>query len=354
MTALAASVRTFANQSWVSWGGFISIYAAVFIVVVAVTTRDRPAAAPPAGELDLGYHTIANPNFQAGITATLTIFISSAGTSAFMPVIAEMRRPQDFRKALYVCMSFVTASYLAFASVVYAWCGEWIASPALGSAGGTVKKVSYGIGLIGLVVSACLYTHVAAKYTFVRILRNSRHLQENTIVHWATWLACTFGLSAIAFVLASAIPIFNYLIALTASVCFAPLALMLPGWLWLYDHGSWRKEGLIKITVWLLHWVMIGAGGLLCVGGTYGVAKEIQRAYDEGLVGKSPCLLKMPKSSKSNFREQELILMQGLPFPAPIILGLSESERSQGLCMHCIFGQSDLVTGKSVDLIYYP
>ena len=31
----------------------------------------------------------------------------------------------------------------------------------------------------------------------------------------------------------------------------------------------------------------IGIGALLCVGGTYGVAKEIQRAFDEGLVGKS-------------------------------------------------------------------
>ena len=241
MTALTASVRTFANMSWVTWAGFISIYAAVFIIVIGVTTRDRPAAAPPTGDYDFGYLAVASPGFEAGITATLTIFISSAGTSAFMPVIAEMRRPQDFRKSLYICMSFVTASYLAFASVVYAWCGKWVASPALGSAGPTVKKVSYGIGLIGLIVSACLYTHVAAKYTFVRILRNSKHLQENTLVHWGTWLGCTFGLSGIAFVLASAIPIFNYLIALTASVCFAPLAMVLPGFLWLYDHKDWKK-----------------------------------------------------------------------------------------------------------------
>jgi hypothetical protein len=291
MTALAASVRTFGRLSWVTWAGFISIYVAVFIVVVGVTTLDRPAAAPPTGDYELGYHAVASPTFQAGITSTLTIFISSAGTSAFIPVIAEMRRPQDFRKALYICMSFVTASYLAFASVVYAWCGRWVASPALGSAGPTVKKVSYGIGLIGLIVSACLYTHVAAKYTFVRILRNSRHLQENTFVHWGTWLGCTFGLSAIAFVLASAIPIFNYLIALTASVCFAPLALMLPGWLWLYDHNQWRKQGVIKMTVWAGHWLMILIGGLFCIGGTYGVAKEIQAAYNEGLVGKSDSAL---------------------------------------------------------------
>ena len=71
---------------------------------------------------------------------------------------------------------------------------------------------------------------------FVRVLRNSKHLQQNTIVHWGTWLGCTISIGALAFILASAIPIFNYLIALTGTICFAPLAISLPGWLWLHDH----------------------------------------------------------------------------------------------------------------------
>lgn len=62
-----------------------------------------------------------------------------------------------------VVVSIVTASYLSFSLVVYRWCGQWVASPSLGSAGPVIKKVAYGIGLIGLLVSACLYLHVAAK-----------------------------------------------------------------------------------------------------------------------------------------------------------------------------------------------
>lgn len=62
-----------------------------------------------------------------------------------------------------IIVSIVTASYLSFSLVVYRWCGQWVASPSLGSAGPTIKKVAYGIGLIGLLVSACLYLHVAAK-----------------------------------------------------------------------------------------------------------------------------------------------------------------------------------------------
>jgi hypothetical protein len=180
----------------------------VFIVVVAVTTLDRPAAAPQTGDFELGYYIVpSGVTFAAGVVASTTIFVSSAGTSAFLPVISEMRNPTEYRKALYLCMGIVTAAYLSLSLVMYRWAGQWVASPSLGSAGQTVKMVAYGVGLIGLIVSACLYLHVAAKYCFVRILRNSRHLQSNTLVHWATWLGLTFGLSFLAFILAQAIPI---------------------------------------------------------------------------------------------------------------------------------------------------
>ncbi|OAL04555.1 hypothetical protein IQ06DRAFT_373953 [Phaeosphaeriaceae sp. SRC1lsM3a] len=285
LVVACASVRKFEKIGWLSWVGFISVYVAVFIVVVGVTTRDRPAAAPQTGDYEFGFHTIAYPTFQVGMTATATIFISSAGTSAFLPVISEMRNPLDYNKAVYLCMSVVQASYLTFSLVVYYYCGKWVTDPSLGSAGPLLKKVAYGVGLIGLMVSGCLYLHVAAKYVFVRILRNSPHLQRNSLVHWGTWLGCTIGLGSLAFILAQAIPIFSFLIALTGSVCFAPLAIMLPGWLWLHDHGDYKNGVMGKKAVYAGHWVLIAIGAFICVGGTYGVVKSIIAAYDSGLIG---------------------------------------------------------------------
>ncbi|PWY63803.1 hypothetical protein BO83DRAFT_411737 [Aspergillus eucalypticola CBS 122712] len=280
-----ASVRKFSHIGWLTWVGFVSILSAVLIVVIGVTTRSRPAIAPQTGPYDLGYRVIGSPTFAAGITASATIFVSSAATSAFLPVISEMRKPKDYPKAVYLCMSFVTSSYLAFALVIYAWCGKWIASPALGSAGTTIKRVAYGIALPGLIVSGSLYVHVAAKYLFVRILRHSRHLQANTVVHWGTWLSCTIGLAAIAFILACAIPIFTYVLALVGSLGFAPLALCLPGWLWLYSHGEyWKSGGVVKRVVYLLHVLLILLGAFMTVGGTYGVIVQIMDAYRDGQI----------------------------------------------------------------------
>jgi hypothetical protein len=130
--ALAASVRKLEHVGWLTYAGFASIFIAILIVVIGVTQLDRPAAAPQEGPYDLGYHVIANPSFAAGMVASSTIFYSSAGTSAFLPVISEMRNPKDYKKALYLCMTIVTGSYLCFSLVVYRWCGKWVASPSLG------------------------------------------------------------------------------------------------------------------------------------------------------------------------------------------------------------------------------
>lgn len=249
---------------------------------VGVTQVDRPAAAPQEGDFELGYHVIGNPTFVEGITAAATIFCSGAGTSAFLPVISEMRRPRDYNKAVYVCMGVVTASYLTFSLVVYRYCGKWVASPSLGSAGEVVKKVSYGVGLVGLLVSACIFIHVAAKYIFVRILRNSKHLQSNSFVHWFVWLSCTLGVSIVAFLLASGIPIFNYLLALAGSLTFSPLALGFPAYLWIYDHGHYRTGGILRATAYWLNWLLILLSAFLMVGGTYGVIQQVIDAYANG------------------------------------------------------------------------
>ncbi|PKY04508.1 amino acid transporter [Aspergillus campestris IBT 28561] len=285
VTIATASIRKLQHVGWLTYAGFLSIYIAVLIVVIGVTTVDRPAAAPQTGDFELGFYAINNPGFAAGMVASSTIFVSSAGTSAFLPVISEMRNPKDYKKPLYLCMLLVNASYLAFSLVVYRWCGQYLASPSLGSAGQTVKMVSYGVGLLGLIVSATVYLHVGAKYVFVRLLAGSPHLQSNSLVHWGTWLSTTFIMGALAFVLASAIPIFTFLIALVGSVCFAPLAMALPGWLWLYDHGDYKRGTLLQKIIYVLHVGMVLLGLFFLVGATYGVVMQIKAAYATGQIG---------------------------------------------------------------------
>jgi hypothetical protein len=98
-------------------------------------------------------------------------------------------------------------------------------------------------------------------------------------------MSCTIVLGAISFILAEAIPIFNYLVALVGSVCFAPLAMCLPGFLWLYSNSHYRQGTFVQKIIYMLHWGMVLLGLFFLVGATYGVIIEIIDAYATGTIG---------------------------------------------------------------------
>lgn len=101
------------------------------------------------------------------MSAIAAFIFAYCGTPVFFPIAAEMREPKHYKKSLILCQTVVTVVYVVVGIVVYYYCGTYVASPALGSAGKTIKKVSYGLALPGLIVSATLYTHVSP------IIRNS-------------------------------------------------------------------------------------------------------------------------------------------------------------------------------------
>ena len=133
-------------------------------------------------------------------------------------------------------------------------------------------------------VSGALFNHVSAKYIFVRILRNSKHLQSNSWQHWSVWLGTLAAINVIGFLIASGVPIFNYLLSLAGSLAFAPLALGLPGWVWIYDHQGYYKGTVMQKVLYGLHVLMILLSAFLCVGGTYGVIVQIMDAYKDGSI----------------------------------------------------------------------
>ena len=157
LITIFSSIRTFSRLGWLTWFGFSTFFIAVFIFVEAVTQVDRPAAAPQTGDFELGWTTIAHPTFVAGILASANLFIFASGSSMYLPIISEMRRPQDYRKAALLTGGLVVAMYLSFSLVIYRWCGAWISTPAFGSAGTLFKKISYGIALPGLIIGVGIY-----------------------------------------------------------------------------------------------------------------------------------------------------------------------------------------------------
>lgn len=119
---------------------------------------------------------------------------------------------------------------------------------------------------------------IAAKYIFLRLLRGSHHLTANTVRHWVTWLSCTAGISLIAYVIASAIPVFGGLVSLVGALLGTLMAFQPMGCMWLYDH--WQDA---RTTRWYLmvawSFFVILSGTFLMIGGTYGSVVDIIDSY---------------------------------------------------------------------------
>ncbi|KAF2019519.1 hypothetical protein BU24DRAFT_386456 [Aaosphaeria arxii CBS 175.79] len=280
-TFLVCSIRTLGRISFIAWAGLASILASILLVTIAVGVQDRPAAAPSSGPWKSDYKLFGGPKFLDAASAISSLVFAYAGTTTFFAIAAEMREPKHYAKSLTVCQILVNSTYVSIGIVVYYFCGSYVASPALGSAGPLLKKVAYGIGILGVFVSAVLLSHVTAKYIFVRLLRGTRHLTSNSPQHWLVWLSCTFGVTVVAYIIASAIPVFNSLVSLIGAFFGTLMSFQPFGMMWLYDN--WKTDKSKRSIKWYLmctwSFFVIVAGTFLMISGTWGSVLTIISDY---------------------------------------------------------------------------
>ncbi|GAB7365634.1 hypothetical protein MBLNU230_g6698t1 [Neophaeotheca triangularis] len=292
VTAIAvfglSSIRTLSKLSWLVWVGLSCIIVSIFILTIASGVQDRPAAAPPNGPWSSDFKVVNSPTFAQAMAGISSLVFAYAGTPTFFPIIAEMRNPDDYLKSLIVSQSSVSCMYVTIGVVVYYYCGSYVASPALGSAGVLMKKICYGIALPGLLVTAVLICHMPAKYLFVRLLRGTSHLSSNGLTHWAVWLGCTASAAVIAYIIASAIPEFDSLVSLVGALLGTPLSFHPMGFMWLYDNWQSPRNGVWKAKA-AFSVFMIVAGTFLMVAGTYASVLGIIEAYDQPTTGSWSC-----------------------------------------------------------------
>ncbi|WVW84350.1 hypothetical protein I302_106384 [Kwoniella bestiolae CBS 10118] len=272
VTFCLASVQTLGKISWLGWIGMASILSALLTLTISVGVQDRPAEAPQVGSWDKGLVIWGKPSFTDAISAVSTLVFSFAGTPGFFGIVSEMKNPRLYTRSMLLCQSVVTMAYLTIGIIVYCFCGIYVASPALGSAGGLMKKVCYGLALPGLFITATIYTHLPAKYVFLRVMRGSEHLTRNSFKHYVVWFSCVAGCVLFSYIVASAIPVFGGLVGLIGALFGTLLSMQLMGGMWLYDNWQHRQTKKTITYKFLLGFniFVIVIGTFLMIAGTYG------------------------------------------------------------------------------------
>ncbi|KAL3496057.1 transmembrane amino acid transporter protein-domain-containing protein [Aspergillus germanicus] len=311
---LGTGFRSLEKVSWLSWIGVTGIFIAVWIVAIACLAQSRPAAADPSTRpLDLDIRAFPKTTFSKAMSAVSNQLFAVGASGTFFSISAEMKKPELFTRSLIWGQSFIVITGITIASIVYGKVGQYLASPALGSAGPLIKKISYGIALPGLVVTAVLYSHIAAKYCFVRLLRGSPDLQSNTPKHWVVWVGSMLATVAFGFVIVGVVPFFDNFLSLVGALVNPILTNIIPGFMilffvavrpakvgegvsyggaaeilsareWLpralkaYRNG-WKETAAVALAMFMLL-----TGSVIIVGGTYATVISIQASYAEGSV----------------------------------------------------------------------
>lgn len=305
---IGGGFRQLSKVAWLGWIGVVCVICAIWILTIAMLTKDYPD--PSLGQVGAVSHpAVKTTRFADAAAAVTTQLFACLATATFFSISAEMRNPKDFTKAVCAGQGFVILNYVVISSIVYAKAGQYLVSPALGSAGPLFKKICYGFALPAVLVSGIIYSHMAAKQMFVRILRGTRHLTKNTATHWSVWTGSYVIALAVAFLLAAAIPIFDDLLSVIGATVGSLFCILAGGWTNLFllaaeedamtnnenpssswalrsyraaftsPNKSWKRKGHFFLGVFL-----VLAGCFLLVGATYGSVVQIVDAYNSGEV----------------------------------------------------------------------
>ncbi|KAI2602446.1 transmembrane amino acid transporter protein-domain-containing protein [Hypoxylon sp. NC1633] len=268
--------RTLDNLSW------LSVAAAASIIVAGIVAMAGAGAVP----VDAGNVVIARASdfASAFISITNPVF-AYAGHFMFFILISEMKHPQDAMKAAWTLQIVATTFYVVFAVVTYWYIGQGVSSPSLLSLSPLWSKISFGLAIPNFFIAGSLYSHTAAKLVFVRLFRRSRHIHSHTITGWGVWTILILLANVAAFVFAVGIPIFNYLVGITASLFAAWYTYGLAGVFWLHDtyhfkggYGAWLR----RPTMFVISVLTVLAGGFICVGGLYATIYSLREAAEAG------------------------------------------------------------------------
>jgi hypothetical protein len=298
--------------AWISWVGVGRIFAAIWTTAIAYLAQDQPAAGPETGAIDLDIRVLPKTSFTGAMAAISNRLFAVGASGVFFSITAEMREPQKFTRALIWGQGTIVLTCIAIASIVYGKVGRYLASPALGSAGPLIKKISYGVALPGLLVTAVLYSHIAAKYWFVRILRGTEHLQRSTVKHWTVWVGFVLVTAIFAFVIVGVVPFFGSFLSLVGALVNPIFTNVLPGFMLLFyvakqpvkvgegeqpvsddmaPASYWvmvalmaYKRGFEDVLLITMEVFMILSGTFIMIGGTCATILTIKQSYDDGLV----------------------------------------------------------------------
>lgn len=260
------------TMKFVSYSGIpnaVSVLVAVLITIISLGVSG-PRGAPSGWDKEIV--VVGDCTFREGLNACLKIVYAFAANIAFVGYMAEMKDPiKDFK----FCLTFLEVGsmilYVLIAIIVYCLAGQYVVSPALGSAPIVLSKVAYGCVLVAVIATGLSYGHIGAKYMFVVTMKKMgaiHQVTDNSVKSWTVWSICVTSFWIVVFILSNAIPIFDSILSITSATTISWFTFGLSSVFWFHlNKGrlfmNWKKICLTIVnTLIIIMSLFMNAGGL--------------------------------------------------------------------------------------------
>ncbi|KAJ5210208.1 Amino acid transporter transmembrane [Penicillium cf. griseofulvum] len=262
---LFAVPPTFSDMAILGYIDFASIIIAIGITIIGTGV----AASNSTGLQAVNWSAWPKDNLtfsEAFIALSNIIFAYSFALCQFS-FMDEMHTPTDFPKSVWTLGLTEIFIYTVTGSLVYAFVGQDVKSPALLSAGNLLSRVAFGIALPVIFISGSINTVVLGRLVHGRMFKNSNIRFINTKMGWITWLVLVTVLTILEFIVAQVIPFFNDLLSLISSLFISGFTFYFPAIMWFMfirgDETSTGKKiafGVLNVCILLIGLIILGAG----------------------------------------------------------------------------------------------
>ncbi|XEV01513.1 hypothetical protein FSHL1_006800 [Fusarium sambucinum] len=264
---------------------FISIILAIGIVMIATGIQRSDA---PGGFSSSTWSAWPQDDlsFTQALTAVSNIVFSYAFAAAQFSFMSEMHTPADFTKSIVTLGLSEIVLYTITGSVIYAFVGQEVQSPALLSASPLVSKVAFGIALPVIYISGSINATVACRFIHGRLYQNTITRFINTRKGWITWLAVVAFVIFLSWVIAEAIPFFSELLGICAALFISGFSFWIPPimWFFLLKEGNWYDKHNVKRAA--CNCIVFIVGFFVFIAGTYASIDQIIAKFNGGSVGR--------------------------------------------------------------------
>ncbi|KAM0504678.1 hypothetical protein ACHAP6_007061 [Verticillium nonalfalfae] len=296
---LSSLPRTFDLLSKFAVASALFTFISVILATIFAGIQDHPAGYDAAiGEPLVRAVPFPGTTFVAGMNAFLSISYTFIGQITLPSFIAEMRNPRDFPKALWACTIGEIIVFSIVGAVIYSNVGnQYMTAPAFGSLSDEVhKKVAFSFMIPTLIFLGVLYAAVSSRFVFFRVFENNkRHINEHTVVGWASWAGILFATWVAAFIIAEVIPIFSSLLSLMSSLFDSFFGFIFWGVAFFRMRsvdkaaGYGRPSKISDAVSVTLNLFIIGVGVVFLTVGTYASVEGILEEFRAGAKGVFSC-----------------------------------------------------------------